>query len=305
MREECVEAANRAECFAKMKVRGIVPIGVKEIARSVRSVASPKGGRKTGVHSGKWVSVVTVVVVALLLGGGVWWWWTGNGKSPDSPTEKTEKPAALPKEVKPAAAPKPLPATNEPPKYVPTPLPADWKDMTKAERAEWRREDAIKNPRPPQQAPTTFTASSLRRKKNAPPPIFSNQMHSDLANYITPGHDIPPPSRITDAEALAAADIKIKYYDTDSDAVLEEKRAVEDMLQEMKEYILQGGHADDYFEKLAHRQSMEAEAVSETRRNVRALVKDGKMEEARAALEAYNTYLKGKGIPPVKVKGLK
>ena len=38
LREEAVEAASRAECFAECKARGITPVGVREGAQ--------KGGRK-------------------------------------------------------------------------------------------------------------------------------------------------------------------------------------------------------------------------------------------------------------------
>ena len=308
VRTESVEAAGRGDCFAQMKARGIVPMGVKEGSsgsRRERGASAKRNGRNKGggIGNGVWRNAVVLVVLVALAGGALWWWLLGHEVV--VPDDGPKKPSSFAKEVKPAVAPKPLPATNEPPKYVPTPLPADWKDMTKAERAEWRKEDAKRNPPPPKPVPTMFSASSLRRKKDAPPPTFNNQIHADLACYLQAGRDIPPPSRITDAEALAAADMKIKYYDSDSDAVLEEKKAVEEMLVEMKEYIQQGGHANDYFQKLAQRQEMEAEAVSETRRNVRSLIKEGRMEDAKAALEAYNAYLKEKGVPPVRIKGLK
>ena len=314
VRTESVEAAGRGDCFAQMKARGIAVLNVKE-AQSATTKHTKKDGngrveRAERVEKGSRVprdriAYVLLIAFIALVGGGVWW-WCGHARRVTLPQDDgSKKRSSFAKEVKPAVAPKPLPATNEPPKYVPTPLPADWKDMTKEERSEWRKEDAKRNPPPPKPAPTMFSASSLRRKKDAPPPTFNNQIHADLACYLQPGRDIPPPSRITDAEALAAADMKIKYYDSDSDAVLEEKKAVEEMLVEMKEYIQQGGHANDYFQKLAQRQELEAEAVSETRRNVRSLIKEGRMEDAKAALEAYNAYLKEKGVPPVRIKGLK
>ena len=124
MREERVEAANRGECFAQMKVRGIVPMSVKEgdsVSRRGRGGrrgedggrprrdTSDRGGRKGKGQPARRRMVAFVLSVALvaLIGGGVWWWL---GRVEAKPSDKPEAPkkAALAKEVKPADAPKPL-----------------------------------------------------------------------------------------------------------------------------------------------------------------------------------------------------
>ena len=45
LREEAVEAASRAECFAQCKARGVVPVSVKDGARKGgrQDVGSPSG----------------------------------------------------------------------------------------------------------------------------------------------------------------------------------------------------------------------------------------------------------------------
>lgn len=307
VRSETVDAPSRAACLAQIHSRGISPISIVEDGSAVaQRPFKGRGVKYFAKHksASKRFGLLLAGGIAIVVVGCFWLWIASRGHADNN---KQRMPTTAISQPKPHTGKSPLDPEpkDESPKYVPTPLPADWDVMTKQERAEWRKEDAVNNPKPPQPAPTTFSASSLRRKKDAPPPVFNNQIHSDLANYIVPGHDIPPPGRISDAEALEAANIEIVFYDTDSDSVREEKQTVVDMLQEMKEYIEQGGHANDYFEKLAQRQSLEAEAVTEARRNVRALIREGRIEDAKEALDTYNAYLNTKGVPPIRVKGLK
>ena len=61
LREEIVEAANRAECFAQCKLRGIVPVSVKEGAQKGRrqdggSPCGRAGARPSRAAVGRGVS---------------------------------------------------------------------------------------------------------------------------------------------------------------------------------------------------------------------------------------------------------
>ena len=109
--EKAVEAANRADCFAKCKAQGIVPIGVSngDKASAASKKQSPNGGSRGG-KSLRWVIYVVVLVFA-----GVIAYFLMNDKSETikesaQNLEKTRQIAS----VKPAAAPKPVIAPEKP-----------------------------------------------------------------------------------------------------------------------------------------------------------------------------------------------
>ena len=90
LREERVEAANRAECVAECRKRGIAPTGIKE-GRSGKSAASPKGSRTGGAGDSKRTTarwVAAAVLIAVVVGGGVWWW---SGRGVEKPTSSQQQ----------------------------------------------------------------------------------------------------------------------------------------------------------------------------------------------------------------------
>ncbi len=145
LREERVEAANRAECFARMKAQGIAPLSVKE--------GAPKGTRRptgrTGVspihgggrdevcpsHAGRsrkftfYIKHFTFAIAAAAAIAVVWW-WLGNGEAQPNNEPETPKKPSLAKEVKPAAAPKPI---DDVPKW-------------KRDQEAWKKRGFKKNP---------------------------------------------------------------------------------------------------------------------------------------------------------------
>ena len=129
VRTEAVEAANRGECFAQMKARGVAVLGVKEDAATKNAKAAKGIGRAERVerigekksishshnsifsqfHNSTIKASVLLIAFIALAGGGVAWWWMRSPRTATLPVpEAPKKPAALPKEVKPAAAPKPM-----------------------------------------------------------------------------------------------------------------------------------------------------------------------------------------------------
>ena len=138
LREESVEAADRAACMAECRSRGIAPVKIAEGkgANRRRDGGVPSHGRD-GVRpsrngrrlTGK-AAVLAAVAIAVV--GGVAWWWCGHAGRVTPPVEKpkVEKPKA---EKRANPAPKPSPAaTNAPTRAARvsargTPIPDDVK----------------------------------------------------------------------------------------------------------------------------------------------------------------------------------
>ena len=246
----------------------------------------------------RWITkCLACVLTALAVAGAVLLLWPRN----EQPQEEDELPVKRPKLIKEVAraavAKKPTEEVSRP---KPPSKPADWAFMSKRERSEWMRKNC-----PIDTNTVVSTApviSSFRRKKNGRRPNFENYVQSELAHYVVPGRDLPPPDYISDEQAREALATPVVYLEDDSDEVREEKQVVEDMLSELRQFMEAGGHADEYFQKLYARQELEGEAVQTVRREVRALLEEGSIDEAREALIAFNAYLKEKGIPPIDIK---
>lgn len=135
-----------------------------------------------------------------------------------------------------------------------------------------------------------------------PPPVFSNLTQEAMAPYLELGADVIPIDRISDEEARIAIDTPIDFKYDDPDELLEKKQGVKEMLEELKQFMNDGGHAQEYFDRLASRQALELEAMDEVRNQVRKLEKEGDVEGAKEALEVYNKYLEGKGLPRIHMR---
>ena len=95
MREERIDAANRAECVAECRKLGIAPTRIAEGVRSGKS-APPKSVPSRAAGAGengkrttaRWVAAT--VLIAAAVAGGLWWWMAGREVAPP----RLEKPKA-------------------------------------------------------------------------------------------------------------------------------------------------------------------------------------------------------------------
>ena len=79
LREECVEAADRAKCVTECRSRGIAPVRIVEGKGRDRARPSRAGGTGDSKRTtARWVAAAALVVVAI--GGGVWWWMAREGE---------------------------------------------------------------------------------------------------------------------------------------------------------------------------------------------------------------------------------
>jgi len=137
------------------------------------------------------------------------------------------------------------------------------------------------------------------------PFMFHNPIQSDLVQFARPGEfAVPINPNVKDEEAWEAIKSPIVDHYNDSDRQLEEKQYVRDLMQDLKKHMEEGGHARDYFNQLAERQAAEEETMRKTREDVQALINEGKMQDAKEALDIYNQYLQQKNLPILRFRKL-
>ena len=132
---ETVEAADRADCLAQLKARGIAAMGVKEGGGRDGAHASSAGQARPSTRNSQpstlnsppstrtrrkpIVPYVVLVAFVALVAGGIWW-WLGRDEARPSQDDDVPKKTALAKVVKPAAAPKPIELPAKPTNRVET-----------------------------------------------------------------------------------------------------------------------------------------------------------------------------------------
>ena len=311
LREECIEAAGRAECMAECRKRGISPMGIVE-GRSGRSAASPKGrdgarpSRAGGTGDSKRTTArwVAAAVVLAAIAGGVWWWMAHEG---EPKTTSVQQQGEKPKVVKPQGGgerpvPKPVEvatnavvaSTGAVEKVIKTPMGEKRVKVrhSKAVQAALASADTppIQDLRPPPPDPNA---------PPPPPPRYKNNLQQQLSEYAWSGRFVGVPDPISNKEARKLVEEPVEFLPDDTPEVRQEKETVAAMQKELKEYMENGGRANDYFMKLMQRQDAEQETIREAKRHIREMCKEGDFELASQAREKFNEYLKSKGLPPV------
>jgi len=96
------------------------------------------------------------------------------------------------------------------------------------------------------------------------------------------------PDPISDKEALALCDVKISDSEGDLEIVRAEKVAVRDLQKQLKEYLTEGGHANDFMMKLMERQDAEHEMMEQVKKQMTELCRSVDYDLAQEALDKYN-----------------
>ena len=269
MSDERVEAANRAECFAQCRARGIAPLSVKEGDSASRRGAETRRGETDGNgmfsrrgHKdnggkngraaasakamaakeraggrGRVVACVLSAALVALIGGGVWWWMNGStGTENPEPTQAPRRTGALAKEVKPAKAAEPLPepvATGS----EPVPKRESLRDPgLSAEKQEEMYEKKL--------VETPIAEASTNR-------LFRTALEQVMGwVFTTQLGDMPPPlPPIPDYDLVHLEEIlnlKNTVQDTDTDRQANEKDIVDYVKKELKKFIDKGGDPEDF-----------------------------------------------------------
>ena len=304
LREERVEAANRAECVAECRKRGIAPTKIAEGGKSKgRDGARPSHVGAAGDNKRTTARWVAAAVVVAAIAGGVWW-WMGRGQEKPKTASVQQQGLKKPKAERPERKPVAKPAVEHVDTNVAVkaakPKAAKPAFFSKP-REEWTsREKALAMRYWIQNTNNVITGIDMRTR--VPPPVYSNAVQELMAAYTVPGADCIPFGRITDAEARAMIETEITSGPDDPEELVEQKATVAAMIKELKEYMDGGGHAQTYFDKLEQRQQLESETMMTVRDEVSKLRREGDYEGAKAALDRYNAYLKSKGLPSIKMK---
>ena len=74
LREECVEAADRAKCVTECRSRGIAPVRLVEGGKPGKAGNSGMSG-KSGKSGKLWFAIGAALVI---VAGGVWWWFSAR-----------------------------------------------------------------------------------------------------------------------------------------------------------------------------------------------------------------------------------
>ena len=306
MISEVVEAANRAECFAQMKKRGITPTSVKEGGtRNGRRASAAKRPSATPMQKkdSSFVGKILLVVVLLaVVGGGLWWLFSQEELQPANDPEIPKK-SGLAKEVTPAAAP-----TNKVTEVIKPKVKKlnKWEypvertnELSAAELRKWK---VMHRP------PPGYTNDTSRTE---PPPkyaIFKHHSENEIASLLTmtPGETLvgtPHYTKKLTEDFLKSLETPIVVTEEDSPEDAELKRAMIQTKIELKERMDAGEDLgqilldtrSQYQDLARYKMTLESE-LSALRKNP-----DVSMQDIDDFMTAANQLLEQKGIAPIKL----
>ena len=301
LREESVEAANRAECFAQCKARNWSVTGVHEGKPALRKQRlkeesregsnTPRRGLPTRMLA--WVALAIVVIV----GVGAWWYWGGDRAHPPAQKEKPSgKPKAEPAPEQPAArevvdVPVSV-ATNSPvakPVELPPYDPHSAKSIAAYRRA-LRASIAATNGVPPKP----------KRERT-----FKSSVDQTIAMLMSvpPGQPIPPvPLRPgAEEEFRKSLDNPIEILETDSDEIVKMKKTVMQTREEMKQLMDQGYSIQQIISEHRQLANENAKVRLQAIKEAREIVEKGDDEAARKYVATMNAAFQQMGIPEITV----
>ena len=338
LREEAVEAAGRAECFAQCRARGIVPVSVKEGKRKGggKNAASPKmpakGGagrpgsprqpgqpRQPGRKARTWGLGVLGVLGVLAIVAGSAWWWLGvrEGARPAGPeAPRAAKAVKEVKAVKEAKAPK---APTNAPTAKPAAAKAEETPATNAPPPFVKRPGALQLPDgkvltfpPPKEGEIRKVYAYGHMYECDHEGNFRDVTKRQLfktafeANFLGLAVADKPfiPAFLKGLEQEDVKKTLLKPYEAKGDETEDEMaqlKAYDDMRAAALQYMEEGGTFDEFVDYFAKQVKDERETNALCLREVMTLYKQGKIAEAKEMAEAANALKKQKGLKELKL----
>lgn len=276
--EETVEAANRSDCFATCKERGIVPMSVREGSRKVTNSKLQTSNSK----------LIILLVAGLAIVGAIAWLMLTKEVPQEKVEIKKARRTGLTKEVTPAKAAEPVtePVKEEPP---PAPKKISLRDpnLSEEQRAELYEKRLAETPLPPETTNRLFR-TALEQVMGW---VFTTELG-----------DMPPPlPPIPDYDLVHLEEIlnqKTTIYETDTDKQANEKDTVDCVKKELKKFIDKGGAPEDFLKYYHDELNNAYQERSMAQQQVMKIMQ----EDPAVAMEymkEVNESLAGKGIKGV------
>lgn len=298
---EVIEAQNRADCFARLKVRGISPLNVREGGnrRASTAPASTAGGvRASGVIKGA-IAGVLVVAIAIAVYLFVFPSKPAPVKTPKEPPKKVEQVRkTVPEKNPPVKRAEKIAASKNAPVVVEKPK-TPWSNIYTNSRGEEVRveKDGTKV--------TMFKAWQRKKEEAKLHPVkrvFRHETEAYMALFLNPAQAVPPPpDNYTNEQVAQMLADKIEILPDDTEDEVRQKEGVKQFKEELREYIKQGGTFNGYLGELEKRQNMEAGKMFEARKMISEAIEKGNMEEAKELYDAINKHFAEQSMPPVNV----
>ena len=315
--EKAVEAANRADCFAKCKAQGIVPIGVSDGNNA--SVASKKRSRNNSSKGGN-LSRYVIFAIVLVLAGVIAYFFM-NGKTAEAPKNVAKK-AARPKATKTkkenAIAAKEPSERKESERLV----------LEESKKPSYDPDFQANYPRTPGHLPLpggnvitfkppapgctaqVFTVNGLylcdsdgNFTKYEPPRLFDNRFENTLDNLAMNTQILltDHTKNFTDEEIKKYLSRPITIEEDDPQDVVLRKTATAAMKDDIREFMQKGGTYQEYIDSLHSKIGTERTLHREAMREMVTLLSEGDFEGAREYREKIDAFLSESGFLGLKL----
>lgn len=290
LREEVLEAVNRAACVETCHARGITPMTIREgrsgRGRAENASTSPRGGLP---WKAALLSAVVLVVVC-----GAWWFLSSredNIRAQAAPKVKSVSQKPVPKDEPPKAT---AVETNSATTFVVPELP------TVVNATSGKKGNAAKPAEPEARGQLRGTEARIERAKaRGDRRIFVHDSECYLSNFAIPGEQVPPTPFEKDMveDLMKALDEPITVdMNEDSETDIQMKNIVQGMKDEIKEYLKNGGTVESYLAELQKRQDREANYYSEAFAMVNKSAKEDDPAMAYELWKKTNEHLQKQGI---------
>ena len=314
--EKAVDAANRADCFAKCKALGIVPLGVEG---QKSEAADSKRIRKTQYTPFKSKPIIFLTALAIL-GVGIWIWT--DAKTAEEPKAATKKAARS------------QTANTKKEKVNAEKSPSERKESEKPVLQEEKKKPTYdpdfqaNYPRKPGHLPLpggnvitfkppapgctaqVFTVNGLylcdaegNFTKYEPPRLFDNRFENTLDNLAMNTQILltDHTKNFTDAEINKYLSRPITIEANDPPDVVLRKTATAAMKDEIREFIKEGGTYGEYIDSLHGKIGTERVLHREAMREMVTLLSEGDYEGAREYREKIDSFLSESGYLGLKL----
>lgn len=286
---EVVEAANRADVFAKMKARGIKPLAIAEGGRTSSGLkqSASVAGRRTILRGV--IAAAAVLVIALAA-----WFFLAPREKPTMPQTPPPKPKAVPPKP---IAPKPAPVAVAPTNVVEVKTPP---------RKKRKYEDRL-NPGDPGWDPKDHPYVLVYTNKPPENPeggIAHRNGTEQVLDWIFSCNLGDPPGLCPTLPAAEMANIAqileqgAELKADDSEQTIEHKTLIAAAKRELQEYVEKGGDPQN-FVNYYHSQLMNYHQQYQDAQNMVLKAARETPEIAAELVKKVNAQLATKGIKPV------